>query len=111
MSLCQRTGIEGFYIAVHGSIEDLNDPKVFFTEKAERFVTDVLDIEPRHLALKLEAWTTSGLAGVFTVGGVETSTYHDAGSLPHRHGGTTRKRSQNQMISDCRKMLQKGLGQ
>jgi hypothetical protein len=64
MSLCQRTGIEGFYVAVHGTIEDLNEPQVFFSEKAGNFIRNILNLEPRHLALKLEAWSTSGLGGI-----------------------------------------------
>ena len=113
MSLCQHTGIKGFYIAMHGSIEDLNDPKVFFTEKVERFVTDVLNMEPQHLALKLKAWTMSGLSGMSTVNRIKAFAYQKSGSLLHQCGGPTRgcKQSQNQMISDCHKMIQKGLGQ
>ncbi|KAI6021253.1 hypothetical protein EDC04DRAFT_2901318 [Pisolithus marmoratus] len=38
MGLCVETGLEGFYIAVHGTVKDLLEPKVFFTEKAEKFV-------------------------------------------------------------------------
>ncbi|KAH7904481.1 hypothetical protein BJ138DRAFT_1019106, partial [Hygrophoropsis aurantiaca] len=34
-SLCSRLGMEGFYIAVRGSIEDYSEPKIFFSEKAE----------------------------------------------------------------------------
>ena len=45
------TGIEGFYIAVRGSVEDYNEPKPFFLDKAFRFVKDVLEIEPQQLAL------------------------------------------------------------
>jgi len=62
-SLCQRTGIQGFYVAMRGSIEDFNELKVFFSDVAMKFVRDVLNIEPRLLALKLEAWSTTGLGG------------------------------------------------
>ncbi|KAG1876976.1 hypothetical protein C8R48DRAFT_541444, partial [Suillus tomentosus] len=55
MALCARTGAEGFYVAVRGSVEDLSEPKIFFTQKAEKFVQDVLKVEPRHLdAIALE---------------------------------------------------------
>jgi len=84
MALCQHTGIEGFYVAICSSIEDLNKPKIFFSEKVEHFVTDVLNIEPQHLALNLEAWTMSGLAGMFAMNGIKTFAYHDSGSLPHQ---------------------------
>lgn len=61
MALCARTGIEGFYVGVRGNIEDLSEPKIFFTQKAEKFVKEVLHVEPRHLGLKLEAFVVSGL--------------------------------------------------
>ena len=56
-----RTGIEGFYMAVRESVEDYHEPKLFFSDKALRFVKDVLEIEPQQLALKFEAWCVSGL--------------------------------------------------
>ena len=56
-----HTGIEGFYIAVRGSIEDHNEPKLFFSDKALRFVKEVLEVDPRQLALKLEVWCVAGL--------------------------------------------------
>ncbi|KAI6037372.1 hypothetical protein BKA83DRAFT_4513750 [Pisolithus microcarpus] len=61
MGLCAQTGLEGFYIAVRGTVEDLSEPKVFFTEKVEKFVRNVLGIEPHHLALRLESWVVSGI--------------------------------------------------
>ncbi|KAI6012870.1 hypothetical protein BKA83DRAFT_4063776 [Pisolithus microcarpus] len=60
-ALCMQTSLEGFYIAVQGTVEDLSEPKVFFTQKAENFVRAVLDIELHHLALHLESWVVSGL--------------------------------------------------
>jgi hypothetical protein len=62
-AISQRTGIEGFYVVVRGSTEDLNEPKMYFSSKAESFVKEVLHLEPHHLGLKLEAWVVSGLAG------------------------------------------------
>ncbi|KAI0245902.1 hypothetical protein BJV78DRAFT_1158297 [Lactifluus subvellereus] len=47
--------IEGFYMAVRGSVEDYTEPKLFFSEKALRFMKDVLQLEPKTLALKFEA--------------------------------------------------------
>ncbi|KAF9240486.1 hypothetical protein BU15DRAFT_61487 [Melanogaster broomeanus] len=47
-----------------GGIEDLSGPKLFFSEKAEKFVCSVLDLEPRHLALKLEAFVVAGLDAI-----------------------------------------------
>lgn len=56
-----RTGIEGFYMAVRGSVEDYHEPKLFFSDKALQFVKDVLGLEPQQLSLKFEAWCVSGL--------------------------------------------------
>lgn len=61
MALCARTGTEGFYVAVRGGIEDLSEPKIFSTQKAEKFIKDILHMEPRHLGLKLESYVISGL--------------------------------------------------
>jgi hypothetical protein len=65
MALCARTGVKGFYVAVRGSIEDLSEPKVFFTQKAEKFVKDILNVEPHHLGLKLESFIVSGLGNSY----------------------------------------------
>lgn len=56
-----HTGVEGFYVAVRGSVEDYNKPKIFFSDKALHFVKEVLQIDPQQLALKLEAWCAGGL--------------------------------------------------
>jgi hypothetical protein len=66
MALHACTGLEGFYVAVRGGIEDLAEPKIFFTEKSQKFVRDVLGIEPQHLGLKLEAFVISKL-GMFSL--------------------------------------------
>ena len=55
------TGIQGFYVAVRGSVEDYHEPKVFFSDRTMKFVKEILGIEPKQLALKLEAWCVSGL--------------------------------------------------
>ncbi|KIK12269.1 hypothetical protein PISMIDRAFT_121150, partial [Pisolithus microcarpus 441] len=60
-ALHAQTGLEGFYIAVRGTVKDLSEPKVFFTQKAENFVQTILDIELHRLALCLESWAVSGL--------------------------------------------------
>jgi hypothetical protein len=61
--LSHRTGVEGLYLAVQGSIEDLHEPQAYFSDKADAFIKEVLHMEPRNLALKFEAYFTSGLAG------------------------------------------------
>jgi len=72
-----RTGIEGFYIAVRGSVEDYHEPKLFFSDKGLRFVKDVLEIEPHQLALKFEAWCVSGLGKIeFFLATELNSTYY-----------------------------------
>ncbi|KAG1795507.1 uncharacterized protein BJ212DRAFT_1306588 [Suillus subaureus] len=72
-------------LSVQGGIEDLSGPKLFFSEKAEKFARAVLDLEPQHLALKLEA---------FVVLGLDTNV------------STTQPHSLNKMISKCRTHLQ-----
>jgi len=64
-SLCSHLGIEGFYVAVRGGVEDLSPPKLFFSKKAEKFVHAVLDLELRHMVLKLESFVVSGLGNLF----------------------------------------------
>ncbi|KAG2135172.1 hypothetical protein DEU56DRAFT_738142 [Suillus clintonianus] len=88
MALCARTGTEGFYVGVRGNIEDLSEPKIFFTPKAEKFVKEVLHVEPRHLGLKLEAFVVTGL---------------DENTI------ITRQRPLNKLISDCRTIIQEEL--
>ncbi|KAG1838771.1 hypothetical protein F4604DRAFT_1600049 [Suillus subluteus] len=79
-AICSRLGVEGFYVAVRGGIEDLSGPKLFFSEKAEKFVRAVLDLEPQRLALKLEAFAVSGLS--------------------------KEKKSLNQLVSECWMLIQ-----
>ncbi|KAG2758115.1 hypothetical protein P692DRAFT_20709924 [Suillus brevipes Sb2] len=85
---CARTGTEGFYVAVRSSIEDLSEPKLFFTEKAEKFVKEVLDVEPRHLSLKLKSYIVSRL---------------------HKHTAPHRQCPLNKLVSDCCTFIQEGL--
>ncbi|KAG2743372.1 hypothetical protein P692DRAFT_201688353, partial [Suillus brevipes Sb2] len=85
MALHARTGMEGFYVAVRGGIEDLVEPKIFFTERSQKFVQDVLGIEPQHLGLKLEAFVISKLDERVTL---------------------NRQRPLNKLISDCRELIQ-----
>ncbi|KAG2743398.1 hypothetical protein P692DRAFT_20850504 [Suillus brevipes Sb2] len=85
MALCSRFGIEGFYIAIRGSVEDLSGPKLFFSEKAEKFACTILDSDPWRLALKLEAFVVSGLDADVS---------------------TTQPRSLNKLISECRTHIQ-----
>ncbi|KAG1883469.1 hypothetical protein F4604DRAFT_1920674 [Suillus subluteus] len=79
---------QGFYVAICSNIEDLSEPKMFFTEKAKKFVKEVLDVEPRHLGLKLESYIVSGL---------------------HAHAASHRQRPLNKLVSGCRTFIQEGL--
>ncbi|KAG1859761.1 hypothetical protein F4604DRAFT_1684511 [Suillus subluteus] len=88
MALCARTSTEGFYVGVRGNIEDLSEPKIFFTPKAEKFVKEVLHVEPRHLGLKLEAFVVTGL---------------DENTI------ITHQCPLNRLISDCRTIIQEEL--
>ncbi|KAG1811156.1 uncharacterized protein BJ212DRAFT_1465896 [Suillus subaureus] len=88
MALHACTGLEGFYVAVCGGIEDLAEPKIFFTEKSQKFVWDVLGIEPQHLGLKLEAFMISKL---------------------DEHVTLNRQQPLNKLISECRELIQDNL--
>ncbi|KIM53767.1 hypothetical protein SCLCIDRAFT_31638 [Scleroderma citrinum Foug A] len=90
-SLCSSLGIEGFYIAVCGGVEDLSAPKIFCSLKGDKFVCLVLDLEPCHLALKFESFVVSGLA--------------DKMDSPPQH----KSHSLNKLVGDCRSAIQKGL--
>jgi hypothetical protein len=105
MALHARTGIEGFYVAVRGGIEDLAEPKIFFTEKAQKFVQDVLGIEPQHLGLKLEAFVISKLGALFfSIIPYPTDSPKDERVLLNR------QRPLNKLISECRELIQDELG-
>lgn len=109
MATCTRTGVEGFFVATRGSIEDYHEPKIFMTEKSGKFIKEVLGMEPRAMALKHEAWIVSGLGIHSTMPSQFTGSLTlfisliDNSTVPER--STTRKT----FISECRKMVQEGL--
>ncbi|KAG9313099.1 hypothetical protein JVU11DRAFT_6545 [Chiua virens] len=80
-SLCLTTGIEGFYIAIQGSINNLSAPKLFFSDKAKKFL--------KALALKFKSWVVSGMD-------LPTVSNH--------------QRPLNKLVSQCRTHLQDKLG-
>ncbi|KIM66057.1 hypothetical protein SCLCIDRAFT_22268 [Scleroderma citrinum Foug A] len=90
-SLCSSLGIEGFYIAVCGGVEDLSTPKIFFSPKGDKFVRSVLDLEPRRLALKFESFVVSGLAD-----NIDSPLQRESRPL-------------NKLVGECRNTIQKGL--
>jgi hypothetical protein len=51
-----RTGLEGMYIAVRGDVEQYHELKLFYTAKVGSFIKDVLGMEPKRFALKVESW-------------------------------------------------------
>lgn len=51
-----RTGFEGMYLAVRGDAEQYHEPKLFYTSKVASFIKDVLGMEPKRFALKIESW-------------------------------------------------------
>ncbi|KAG2142140.1 hypothetical protein BD769DRAFT_1319553, partial [Suillus cothurnatus] len=63
-----RTGIEGIYLVVHGDVEQYHEPKLFYMPKVASFIKDVLGMEPKRFALKLESWVV-GDFGQFKVSG------------------------------------------
>ncbi|KAG2121557.1 hypothetical protein BD769DRAFT_1333829, partial [Suillus cothurnatus] len=50
-----RTGLEGMYLAIQGDVEQYHEPKLFYTSKVASFIKDVLGMEPKRFALKLES--------------------------------------------------------
>jgi hypothetical protein len=56
----ERTGIEGFYMAVRTDIEHYHQPKQFFSTKATAFFEDCLKLDPERVALQFEAWCVGG---------------------------------------------------
>lgn len=104
-SLCTKTGMEDFFIAVQGTIEDHTEPKVFFTEKVEKFVCIVLNVEPQWLALRLESWVVSGIGKhcthvTLTHWQLDMSDATTIGNWQH---------TLNCIISDCHTLIQEEL--
>ncbi|KAG6370664.1 hypothetical protein JVT61DRAFT_11149 [Boletus reticuloceps] len=105
-ALCTKTGMEGFFIAVRGTVEDHAEPKIFFSEKAESFVRTVLDVEPRRLALRLESWVVSGISKYFFTCSFLLTRQPYISDLP---ATSNRQRPLNHVISDCCSLIQEGL--
>lgn len=107
-SICTTTGMEGFYIAVRGTVEDHAEPKIFFSPKAEKFIRAVLDVEPRRLALRLESWVVSGIGKSFNYI-VYYFTQQLILTILDAPATTNRQYSLNKVISDCRTIIQEEL--
>ncbi|TFK59171.1 hypothetical protein BDN72DRAFT_744779, partial [Pluteus cervinus] len=61
-TICEQFGLEGFYFAVRGSVDDRHDPELFCSAKALAFFRHVLGITPENLILKLEAYCVNLVA-------------------------------------------------
>ncbi|KAG2743403.1 hypothetical protein P692DRAFT_20746245, partial [Suillus brevipes Sb2] len=101
-----RTGIEGLYLVVHGDVKQYHEPKLFDTPKVASFIKDVLDMELKCFALKLESWVV-GDFGQFNVSG-------EASNVLNCNVDNTTTISQwlslTKLISLCRRNIQDGLG-
>ena len=104
-ALCAKTGMEGFFIAVQGTVKDHAEPKVFFTEKAEKFICLFLNVEPQHLALWLESWIVSGISASFSHSLIFTYWPLDTLDIPTAN----RQCPMNHIISACCCPIQEGL--
>ncbi|KAG1756912.1 uncharacterized protein EDB91DRAFT_1041445, partial [Suillus paluster] len=82
------TGVEGFYVAVCGHIEHFHEAKIFCTPKAQSFVKEVLNLDPKCFTLKFESWAI-----------------RDFGVWSYNH------LSPMKLISMCHRSIQKGLNE
>jgi hypothetical protein len=105
-TIVQRTGIEGFYLAVRNSVHQYHEPKLFMSDKAEQFIKNVLAMEPKDLALRFEAWVMSGISEMI-VNGFNAILIFVSG-MP---ATSNRQRPLTRLISDSRKLLQDGLSE
>jgi hypothetical protein len=105
-ALMRRTGVQGFYVAVRGSVEEYHEPKVFFSEKALKFVKDVIGLEPKQLALKLEGWCVSGLGKKYCRTHLAGWVWREIDQAPT----STRQPQRAKVVSNCRALIQEGLG-
>ncbi|KAG2058705.1 hypothetical protein BDR06DRAFT_968235 [Suillus hirtellus] len=87
-NITSHTGVEGFYVAVHGDIEHFHEVKIFCTPKAQSFVKEVLNLDPKCFALKFESWVTGDFDNCV-----------DA----------MQRLSSTKLISMCQKSIQEGL--
>ncbi|KAG1806942.1 hypothetical protein EV424DRAFT_1544032 [Suillus variegatus] len=87
-SIQARTGLEGMYLAVRGDVEQYHEPKLFYTAKVGSFIKDVLGMEPKRFALKVESWVVGD--------------FDSAGTVSQRLSLT-------KLVSLCRQHIQDGL--
>ncbi|KIJ60972.1 hypothetical protein HYDPIDRAFT_31843 [Hydnomerulius pinastri MD-312] len=87
-TIANKTGIEGFYVAVRGDVEHFHEAKIFYTPKARSFMQEISNLDPKRFALKFESWVT---------GNFDT------------HADVTQRLPAVKIISLCRKSIQDGL--
>jgi hypothetical protein len=101
-----RTGIEGIYLVVRGDVEQYHEPKLFYTPKVASFIKDVLGMELKRFALKLESWVV-GDFGQFKVSG-------EASNVLNCNVDNTATISQwlslTKLVSLCHRNIQDSLG-
>ncbi|KIK33234.1 hypothetical protein CY34DRAFT_18499 [Suillus luteus UH-Slu-Lm8-n1] len=83
-----RTGIEGIYLVVRGDVEQYHEPKLFYTPKIASFIKDVLGMEPKRFALKLESWVVGDFDNTASI---------------------SQRLSLTKLVSLCRRNIQDGL--
>ena len=92
---------------MHGDIEHYHEPKTFFSPVTNHFIQDVLNMDPKQLALKFEAYAVSGLdKGILwhIPPMCFTNRIMEAGPV------RTSNISRGKAVSECRQMIQEGLG-
>ncbi|KAG1849398.1 hypothetical protein F4604DRAFT_1934895 [Suillus subluteus] len=73
------------YLAVRGDVEQYHEPKLFYTAKVGSFIKDVLGMEPKRFALKVESWVVGD--------------FNSAGTV-------NRRLSLTKLVSLCRQLIQ-----
>jgi hypothetical protein len=104
-----RTGGEGMYFFVRKSLEQYHAPKIHYTPAIEKFFKEVMDVEPEELALRLESYLVSGR------GKLQPSTLVHAVMIlikfltANLH--VSPRSPMTNLISNCRTLIQDGLGE
>ncbi|KAF8583849.1 hypothetical protein K439DRAFT_1617192 [Ramaria rubella] len=88
----EHSGTEGFYMAVQSDVEQLHEPKQYFSTKALTFFQECLKLDPDRVLLQFEAWVVGNIKG-----GCITDT------------PLSMKCPISQEISECRALIQEGL--
>ena len=92
---------------MRGDVEHYHEPKTFFSPVANRFIQDVLNMDPKQLALKFEAYVVSGLdEGILSHILPLCFVIHIMEPGPVR----TSNLSCGKAVSECHQMIQEGLG-